>query len=66
MKNHNRVQEEEQGIRQRLVVLTDLCYIFLKPLLIELNERLDRRLARTFLGLVILINRIQQKPGATT
>lgn len=35
--------------------MADLCYAFLRPLLVELNGRLDRRLVRTFLGLVIVI-----------
>ena len=55
MKKHNRVHKEEQGNKQRSEVLADLCHAYLKPLLVELNGRVDRRLVRTFLGLVIVI-----------
>jgi hypothetical protein len=36
-------------------VLADMCYEFLKPLLVELNTWLDRRLVQTCLGLVLAI-----------
>jgi hypothetical protein len=55
MRKHIRVQEEEQGNRQRSEILADLCYRFLKPILVELNGQIDRRLVRTFLALVIVI-----------
>jgi hypothetical protein len=35
--------------------LADACYAFLKPLLVELNRRMDRRLVQTFLGMVMVI-----------
>lgn len=55
MKKDNRVQPEGQDNRQYSGILADLCYTFLKPLLVELNGRVDRRLVRTFLGLVMVI-----------
>jgi hypothetical protein len=54
MEEHNRVQKEEQG-SSGVRSFADLCCDFLRPLLVELNGRLDRRLVRTFLGLVIAI-----------
>lgn len=44
-----------QGSAQQSAVLGEMCYRFVQPLLGKLNEKLDRRLVQTMLGLMIVI-----------
>ena len=55
MRKHNRASRVGQVHQQHAQILADLCFRFLRPLLHQLNNRLDRRLVRTFLGLVMVI-----------
>lgn len=41
--------------RVRSKVVADGCYAFLKPLLVDLNRKMDRRLVQTFLGATLAI-----------
>ena len=52
MRKHNRASRVGQVHQQHAQILAELCFRFLKPLLHQLNNRLDRRLVRTFLGLI--------------
>src|SRR5512135_1816825 len=56
---HNPIASSAQAPDTQSAVLSELCYLFLKPLLAELDRLLDRRLVQTFLSLVqaILIHR---------
>ena len=55
MLKDSRIHRREQENRQYSAILADQCYAFLKPLLVEMNSILDRRLVRTLLGLVMVI-----------
>jgi hypothetical protein len=56
MNEHNaKLPEWQTPLRSAL--LADRCYAFLRPLLLELNRVLDRRLVQTLLGLVLAIVR---------
>jgi hypothetical protein len=59
MNKHNPSAASTQASDQQSAVLAELCCLFLKPLLAELDRLLDRRLVQTFLSLVqaILIHR---------
>ena len=55
MYKHNHLSAEAQGQRTQAKLVTDLCYAYLKTLLRELNQKLDRRLVHTFLETVLVI-----------
>ncbi|MGE5262339.1 MAG: transposase [Acidobacteriota bacterium] len=54
MSQHTAKPTPEQ-IEARAALLADQCYAFLRPLLVELHARLDRRLVQTLLGLVLAV-----------
>ena len=62
MYKHNQLSLEVQVQAQ---LISDLCYTFLKPLLNQLNQALDRRLVCTFLQtiLVLLAHRRRNPPA---
>ena len=51
-----------QGSGHQAEVLSQLCYVFVRPLLIHLHQGLDRRLVQTLLDLmqVIVMHRHRQ------
>lgn len=55
MYQNTRFQGRGQRGEQQAKLLADACFVFLKPLLRELNSRLDRRLVRTFLGSILAL-----------
>jgi len=59
MSKHNPTAASAQAPGQQSAVLAEMGYLFLKPLLAQLDRLLDRRLVQTFLSLVqaILIHR---------
>ena len=44
-----------QGSRRQAEVIADLCYRFVRPLLQDLNAKMDRRLVQTFLDMLQVI-----------
>lgn len=44
-----------QASERAAAVLSEMCYGYVKPLLKALNERLDRRLVKTFIDLMLVI-----------
>ena len=55
MYKHNHLSTEVQGHRSHARLVADLCYSFLKPLLSQLNQELDRRLVHTFLETILVL-----------
>jgi hypothetical protein len=55
MYKHNRLSAEVQGYQTQARLVADLCYQFLKPLLSQLNQGLDRRLVHTFLETILVL-----------
>jgi hypothetical protein len=62
MDEHRAKAAPGQGSAQQAEVLSQLCYVFVRPLLIQLHQSLDRRLVQTLLDLmqVIVIHRHRQ------
>jgi hypothetical protein len=50
MLKHIRIRKREQENRKYSTILADQCNAFLKPLLMELNSILDRRLVWSLRG----------------
>jgi hypothetical protein len=55
MEKHTAESQRGQGSPYHSVVLTDLCYRFVRSLLEELHVKMDRRLVQTFLDLLRVI-----------
>ena len=55
MYKHKHLSSEAQGHQTQARLVTDLCYTFLKPLLANLNQGLDRRLVHTFLETILVL-----------
>lgn len=55
MYKHNHLSSEAQVPQAQSRLVADLCYRFLRSLLVELNEKLDRRLVHTLLQTVLVI-----------
>lgn len=55
MNKHTQARIGRQVSGRQAAVLEQLCYQFLKPLLVELNGMVDRRIVQTFLGTVLAI-----------
>jgi hypothetical protein len=55
MKKDTPTGRERQGSRVQSEVVGGMCYQFVKPLLQRLNEKLDRRLVKTMLDMMMVI-----------
>lgn len=55
MYKHSQLSDEVQEHRTQSRLVTELCFTFLKPLLRQLNEELDRRLVHTFLQTILAL-----------
>ena len=55
MYKHNQLSPEAQEHQVEAQLVSDLCYAFLKPLLTQLNQGLDRRLVCTFLQTILVL-----------
>ena len=63
MAEHRAKAAPGQGSGHQAEVLSQLCYVFLRPVLGRLHQTLDRRLVQTLLELVqvIVIHRHRQQ-----
>jgi hypothetical protein len=55
MNKHTESEQKKQESNFRSAYLADRCYFYLRPLLEQLHQRLDRRLVNNLLGLVLAI-----------
>ena len=55
MKKDTPTGRERQGSRLQSEVFGGMCYQFVKPLLQRLNKKLDRRLVKTMLDVMMVI-----------
>lgn len=55
MKNDTTKERLGQGSERTSEVISGMCYEFVKPLLKGMHERLDRRLVKTFIDLMLVI-----------
>jgi hypothetical protein len=55
MKDDTTKGREGQASERAAAVFSEMCYGYVKPLLKALNERLDRRLVKTFIDLMLVI-----------
>jgi hypothetical protein len=63
MSQHRQKGASGQGSAQQAEVLSQLCYVFVRPVLGRLHQELDRRLVQTLLDLlqVIVMHRHRQQ-----
>ena len=55
MKNDTTKERKGQASERNSEVISGMCYQFVKPLLKGMHERLDRRLVKTFIDLMLVI-----------